>query len=296
VARARNIKPGFYQNDVLAECSVWARMIFPGLWMLADRDGKLEDRPARIKAALLPYDGQNVDKLLGELAARGFIRRYDADGQKYIQISNFRKHQNPHCKEPESTIPDPPDCERHEGQIHVENCAGTVQEPDAHSSGPADSGFRIPSPDSPSRIVRNRGGSGACLEDLVVPEGIDTPAFREAWGRWQDHRREIGHPLKPAGAKTLLKKLADVGPAEAVERIDRAVANGWRGLFFANEEANGTRNNPRGPAGRGHGPTRVAGRIYDDDPAAPGDRPPPAGAPPPGRPHPAGEGAGPDPG
>ncbi|MCX8018393.1 MAG: hypothetical protein N2690_10910, partial [Rhodocyclaceae bacterium] len=59
--RARNIKPGFYKNEDLAECSVWARLIFPGLWMMADRDGRLEDRPKRIKAELLPFDAVDVD-------------------------------------------------------------------------------------------------------------------------------------------------------------------------------------------------------------------------------------------
>jgi len=33
-----------------------ARLLYPGLWMLADREGRLEDRPLRIKAEILPYD------------------------------------------------------------------------------------------------------------------------------------------------------------------------------------------------------------------------------------------------
>ena len=73
MARARNIKPGFYKNEDLAECSPWARLIFPGLWMLADREGRMEDRPKRIKGELLPYDSIDVDPLLEELARWGFI-------------------------------------------------------------------------------------------------------------------------------------------------------------------------------------------------------------------------------
>jgi hypothetical protein len=71
--RARIIKPGFYANEQLAECSLLARFIFPGLWMLADRRGRLEDRPKRIKATLLPYDDGNVDELLDELANAGLL-------------------------------------------------------------------------------------------------------------------------------------------------------------------------------------------------------------------------------
>lgn len=113
MARARNIKPGLYKNEDLAECSIWARFIFPGLWMLADRDGRLEDRPKRIKGELLPFDNQDVEPLLQELAtmkdAQGvpFIVRYqNADG-RFIQISKFSTHQTPHYSEKKSVIKPP---------------------------------------------------------------------------------------------------------------------------------------------------------------------------------------------
>lgn len=107
MARARNIKPGFYKNEDLAECSVWARFIFPGLWMLADREGRLEDRPKRIKAELLPFDGEDVDALLNELQARGFLIRYRNEDGAFIQISAFKKHQTPHYSEKHSAIKPP---------------------------------------------------------------------------------------------------------------------------------------------------------------------------------------------
>ena len=50
MARARNIKPGFFANENLAECDPLARLLFAGLWCLADREGRLEDRPKRIAA------------------------------------------------------------------------------------------------------------------------------------------------------------------------------------------------------------------------------------------------------
>lgn len=118
MARARNIKPGFYKNEDLAECSVWARFIFPGLWMLADREGRLEDRPKRIKGELLPFDSQDVDPLLNELQATGFLVRYrNADGA-FIQISKFSTHQNPHYSEKASVIkpPELPESKPHQQQ------------------------------------------------------------------------------------------------------------------------------------------------------------------------------------
>ena len=49
MARARNIKPGFFKNEFLAEMPCEVRLLFIGLWTLADREGRLEDRPKRIK-------------------------------------------------------------------------------------------------------------------------------------------------------------------------------------------------------------------------------------------------------
>jgi hypothetical protein len=107
--RARNIKPGFFKNDELAALDPLARILFAGLWCLADREGRLEDRPLRIKAEVLPYDSCDVDSLLSSLDDAGFILRYQADGERYIQITHFLKHQNPHAREQASEIPPCPD-------------------------------------------------------------------------------------------------------------------------------------------------------------------------------------------
>lgn len=105
MARARNIKPGFFLNDLLAEIEPLGRLLFAGLWTIADREGRLEDRPKKIKAAVLPYDDCDVDHLLDELSKRDFIIRYEVNGEKYIQIVKWEKHQNPHYKEVKSEIP-----------------------------------------------------------------------------------------------------------------------------------------------------------------------------------------------
>ena len=135
MARSRNIKPGFFLNDELAECEPLARILFAGLWCIADREGRLEDRPKRIKAEVLPYDNCDADQLLNQLVKHEFILRYEVDGSQYIQIINFKKHQNPHVKEAESIIPPPPAPESAPYKHHT----STVQEPEPHNSFPAES-------------------------------------------------------------------------------------------------------------------------------------------------------------
>lgn len=106
MARARNIKPSIMDNEQLAELEPLTRLLFVYLWMLADREGRLEDRPKRIAAQALPYDrAADVGAMLDELEQAGFILRYESAGLACIQICAFAKHQTPHGTERDSTIP-----------------------------------------------------------------------------------------------------------------------------------------------------------------------------------------------
>lgn len=116
--RIRTIKPQFFKNDDLAELPMAARMLFIGLWTMADAEGRLEDKPRRIKAEIFPFDAVNADDLLSRLQSAGFIIRYTSSGgkntesefgeMKVIQIVNFKKHQRITGKEAESVSVFPP--------------------------------------------------------------------------------------------------------------------------------------------------------------------------------------------
>lgn len=105
--RVRFIKPGYFANDRLAELPPLDRILFAGLWILADREGRLEDRPARIKAQILPYDMHDVNVALERLSMAGFIIRYEVDGNKLICIPSWHDHQRPHKREQGSRLPGP---------------------------------------------------------------------------------------------------------------------------------------------------------------------------------------------
>jgi hypothetical protein len=107
MARARNIKPAFFSNDLLAEIDPVGRLLFIGLWTIADFKGDIEWREKRIKAQVLPYDNCDVKDIAINLDKLGFIRFYSDNELTYINIVNFSKHQNPHKNEREkgSEIP-----------------------------------------------------------------------------------------------------------------------------------------------------------------------------------------------
>lgn len=106
MARSRNIKPGFFTNEDLVELDFATRLLFAGLWTQADRDGRLEDRPKKLKMAIFPADNVDVDAMLASLHGAKLIVRYEVNGVQYIRIPSWSKHQNPHHTEKASEIPE----------------------------------------------------------------------------------------------------------------------------------------------------------------------------------------------
>lgn len=107
--RARNLKPSLFKNELLGEADPLLTLLFEGLWTLADREGRLEDRPKRIKAEIFPYrELPDFNGYLTELERMGFICRYVVAGEGYIEVINFTKHQSPHKTEKASELPKNP--------------------------------------------------------------------------------------------------------------------------------------------------------------------------------------------
>lgn len=214
MARSRNIKPGFFRNEDLVELPYETRLLFIGLWTVADREGRLEDRPKRIKMELFPADDLNIDTCLDQLADRGFIVRYGSGDARYIQVSAFNKHQNPHQKEQASTIPAPDEI----NSIDEESDASTGHAPDMPHASRADS----LNTDSLNTDSLSQEGEREYDEDIFlrdVSKGISRAEEIEArFDRFWAHypRKEA----KGAARKAWMKRK----PSEALtERIIAAV-------------------------------------------------------------------------
>ena len=112
MARTRSIKPAFFTNEILGALPYQDRLLFIGLWTIADREGRLEDRPQRIRAEIFPYDHEiDIEASLLRLVQQRFINRYITVNPplKCIEVSNFKKHQSPHVTEKKSMLPMPVD-------------------------------------------------------------------------------------------------------------------------------------------------------------------------------------------
>lgn len=105
MARIRTLKPDFFLSDDIIALSFPARLLYQGLWLHADREGRFEWKPGPLKRAILPGDDVDIHVLFGELAARGLVETY---GDGFAWIPTFARHQRINAREPASELPAPP--------------------------------------------------------------------------------------------------------------------------------------------------------------------------------------------
>lgn len=105
MARIRTIKPDFWTDEKLTECSMSARLLFIGLLNFADDRGNLARSAKKIKMQVFPADSIDCEPLIQELITQGVLSEYSVSGDKYLNIKGFLKHQVINRPTP-SNIPD----------------------------------------------------------------------------------------------------------------------------------------------------------------------------------------------
>lgn len=286
--RARNIKPGFFANEELAECSVAARLLFIGLWCMADREGRLEDRPKRIAKELFGYEQIDVPALLAELESKQFISRYcgqstSDQGTKEvncIQVNNFGKHQSPHRNEAESVLSSMDESTSDQGQKPL--CPSPVPRRLNEDSLIADSlieecGTLNPERPAPAEVVPVAPDALAVpapgIVNHALPEAIDTPEMQVAWTAWVRHRKEKRSALTKSTAAAQAKKMTMMGVERAIAAINFSIEMGYIGLI----EPGGT-GPPKPPPSQSsakYDPSKVIDHGFGPTKPAPSPKPPP---------------------
>jgi hypothetical protein len=94
MARIRSIKPTFFRSRSVKMLSDKAKLVWIGLWNLADDEGRLVDELGILTGDLwaLAVTDAKLDRALDELHRHGRIVRYEVAGQAYIQVTGW-EHQ-----------------------------------------------------------------------------------------------------------------------------------------------------------------------------------------------------------
>ncbi len=111
--RARNIKPGFFENEHLGVLNSDARILFAALWTLADKQGVVECRIPRIRTYAFRYRNDITDAdvsreltVLTRLDNGDMLSRVTHEGVDYLLVHNFVKHASPHHTEKRGDYPE----------------------------------------------------------------------------------------------------------------------------------------------------------------------------------------------
>lgn len=109
MARKRMIDPDFWTDESLGQCTPMERLLFMGLISQADDAGRLRGNPALIRSQIFPYDdvtASDTEMMLERLSDSGLIERYTVEGQAFIWLPGFGKHQTINKPTP-SKLPGP---------------------------------------------------------------------------------------------------------------------------------------------------------------------------------------------
>lgn len=203
--RARNIKPGLFENELLGSAHPDYTLTFIGLWLIADRDGILEDRPARIKGKLFPYREVDIEASLRWLSQNNFIVRYEHDAVNLIFVCAFDKHQRPHNHEVGSKFKKPNVLKQQDMTNSVDSSVNLVR----HVLPLVDQvlplvGHVVPLVEhvgtcQPDSLIPDSLIPDTLIPDPLIPEGSITP-----YGRNTTKARARGARKHPGGGHKLL--------------------------------------------------------------------------------------------
>lgn len=185
MARQRMLHPDFFTDPKVVRCSMAARLLFQGLWCLADRDGRLEADPLALKMRVLPGDSVDIAKLLGELEREGLVRLYSTAGKQLAWLPGFAKRQRPHPKEPKSELPGP---DTAEPLPAVKKHGETVAKPSESfpsESFPSESVTTLSADADPGEVLAGIWNAEAPPECPKVRDVTDKRK-RAAKARWRD--------------------------------------------------------------------------------------------------------------
>lgn len=109
MARKRMIDPNIWQSEDFSKLSTLGKLVFIGLFSLADDEGKGRSNPVYLKSSLFPYEegirSADIDKTLSEIGSNMSVIFYTHDGSNYYNLYNWNEWQKIDKPTP-SKIPD----------------------------------------------------------------------------------------------------------------------------------------------------------------------------------------------
>lgn len=254
MARIRTVKPEFWIDEKIGRLKRDVRLLFIGLWNLADDQGVIKSNAAYIKGQLFSYDddlrGDTVNVWLASLVKARMLVPFTFDGEGYYVIRTFSEHQlinrPSKAKFPEELL------------LSIKNTHGVISD----YSQPEGKGKEGKGKEQGSGEIENsvKNSEKKKIEpgpQITMPFGED---FFFLWTQWKlykkaEHRFFYKSPQSEQAAISELVNLAAGKEETASAIIKQSMAKGWKGFFELKDLKNESVNK------NGHsGATKVNGQ------------------------------------
>ena len=222
--RIRSIKPEFWTSDDITELAIEDRFLFIGLWSYVDDNGVGRDEEHLIVASLFPRDMfldpretvARVSRGLSNLAAKGLILRYQADGKAYLEITTWSRHQR-------IDKPNKPRFPQHDAN------------PDTLAT-PSRQSRETPAPGTGEQGNRGTGEQGSKAAEAAAPPRLDVDQLCDELAASVARRSEKRKPRITKAWKDEARRLLDVDEVpldHALKAINWAENNQfWRSVIL----------------------------------------------------------------
>mgnify|MGYP005768193795 FL=1 len=91
------IDPNIWQSEDFSKLSTLGKLVFIGLFSLADDEGRGRSNPVYLKSTLFPYEegirSADIDKTLSEISSNMSVIFYSCDGSSYYSLYNWNTWQ-----------------------------------------------------------------------------------------------------------------------------------------------------------------------------------------------------------
>lgn len=96
MARNRMIKVDFWADQKIGKISPRAKLLFIGIWNFCDDIGVCRANAGYLRSQIFQFDDlslKNISDLLVELSSNDLVRLVEYNGESFLMVKNFLKHQ-----------------------------------------------------------------------------------------------------------------------------------------------------------------------------------------------------------
>ena len=261
----RIVRAAILTSDGVCSLSWPAEVFYRRLMSVVDDYGRYDGRVSVLKSHCYPLQTdkvseRDVGKWLSESAAAGLVTLYSVGEKPYLQVERFNQRIRSDSKWPAPQITKKPEnvgSRSIDGKV-LTDVGSPPQSAAVFVCVGADVVVGV---DDPPKPPEGDSGKGFDPLKVLIPDSLESPAFRNAWSSWVRHRKEIRKPLKETMTAGQLKEMVAMGSQRAIAAIEFTISKGWQGL---QEPGNaGTGNGAKNAVGnsRGYGGSVEHNRV-----------------------------------